>query len=116
VVKLVGHYPVKKRVVRGLANITGGGLPDNVARILPPGRRGVVRGGAGAGAPGGGGVEELGSGGAAEMYRVFNMGIGFAVIASPHFAESIVKQLAEDRVPAWVIGEVRDGEPGVELV
>jgi phosphoribosylaminoimidazole (AIR) synthetase len=50
------------------------------------------------------------------MYRVFNMGVGFVVIASPHFAESIVKQLGEEGVPAWVIGEVRDGEPGVELV
>src|SRR5262249_21731361 len=39
---ILQHYPVKKRVVRGLAHITGGGLVDNVARILPPARR-VVR-------------------------------------------------------------------------
>src|SRR5262249_1171727 len=35
--KILNHYPVKRRVVRGLAHITGGGLVDNVPRILPPG-------------------------------------------------------------------------------
>jgi len=38
------------------------------------------------------------------------------MIVSPSFAESIVRQLNNDRVPAWVIGEVREGEPGVEFV
>src|SRR5579871_297753 len=36
---ILQHYPVKKRVVRGLAHITGEGLPGNVPRVLPPGRR-----------------------------------------------------------------------------
>ena len=48
------------------------------------------------------------------MDRVFNMGIGFVMIVSRYYAESIQRQLAEDRVPTFVIGEVREGEPGVE--
>src|SRR6266849_563272 len=36
---ILQHYPVKKRVVRGLAHITGEGLPGNVPRVLPPGCR-----------------------------------------------------------------------------
>src|SRR6202045_3174549 len=40
--QILQHYPVKKRVVRGLAHITGGGLGDNIPRILPPGRRLVL--------------------------------------------------------------------------
>src|SRR3954462_13878687 len=40
---ILQHYPVKKRVVRGLANITGEGLPGNIPRVLPPGRRVVLR-------------------------------------------------------------------------
>jgi len=48
------------------------------------------------------------------MDRVFNGGIGFVLIVRPHFVDSILSQLGEDRVPAKVIGEVRDGEPGVE--
>jgi hypothetical protein len=37
------------------------------------------------------------------------------VIASRYYAESIQRQLEEDRVPTYVIGEVREGEPGVEF-
>jgi phosphoribosylaminoimidazole (AIR) synthetase len=50
------------------------------------------------------------------MRRVFNMGVGFVVICSPHSANSIVGQLAKENVTAWRIGEVRAGEPGVEIV
>jgi phosphoribosylformylglycinamidine cyclo-ligase len=52
----------------------------------------------------------------AEMDRVFNGGIGFVMIISPYYAESIQRQLSEDRVPSFVIGEVREGEPGVEFI
>jgi phosphoribosylformylglycinamidine cyclo-ligase len=113
---VVNHYPVKKRVIRGLANVTGGGLPDNVARVLPPGRRVFVNRGSWTVPPVFGWLQKLGSIADAEMARVFNMGVGFVVIASPHFADSIVRQLGEEGAPAWVIGEVRDGEPGVEFV
>ena len=114
---VIDHYPVKKRgVIHGLANITGGGLPDNVARILPPGKRVFVNRGSWAVPPVFTWMQRLGNVAEAEMYRVFNMGVGFVVIAAPFFANSIVEQLARDGVPARVIGEVRAGEPGVELV
>jgi phosphoribosylformylglycinamidine cyclo-ligase len=114
--RVVSHYPVKKGVVRGLANITGGGLPDNVARILPPGKRVFVKRGSWTVPPVFGWLQTLGSVADAEMARVFNMGIGFVVICAPSFANSIVGQFEKEGVAAWVIGEVRDGEPGVELV
>ena len=41
--------------------------------------------------------------------------IGFVVIVSRYYADSIVRQLSEERVPTRVIGEVREGEPGVEF-
>ena len=41
---ILHHYPVKKRVVRGLAHITGEGLPGNIPRVLPAGRRVVLDG------------------------------------------------------------------------
>src|SRR5437868_8005719 len=40
---ILEHYPVKRRVVRGLAHITGGGIVDNLPRILPPGRRAFIK-------------------------------------------------------------------------
>jgi phosphoribosylformylglycinamidine cyclo-ligase len=110
---ILDHYPIKRRVVRGLAHITGGGLVDNLPRILPPGRRAFLRRDWAA-PPVFGWLQRLGSVPQAEMDRVFNCGIGFVMVVRPYFADSICKQLADDRVPAQVIGEIRTGDPGVE--
>jgi phosphoribosylformylglycinamidine cyclo-ligase len=111
---LLQHYPVKKRVVRGLAHITGGGLRDNVSRVLPPGRRVFLRRGSWPVPPVFGWLQRLGNIEQAEMDRVFNQGIGFVMIVGSYYAESIQRQLSEQRVPTFEIGEVREGEPGVE--
>jgi len=50
------------------------------------------------------------------MDRVFNNGIGFVMVVSPYYAESIQRQLAEDRIPAHVIGEIRGRELPNEYV
>jgi phosphoribosylformylglycinamidine cyclo-ligase len=113
---ILRHYPVKRRVVRGLAHITGEGLAGNVPRVLPPGRRVFLRQGSWPVPPVFGWLQKLGGIPDEEMYRVFNMGVGFVMIVSPYFAESIQRQLEDDRVPARVIGEVREGEAGVEFV
>jgi phosphoribosylformylglycinamidine cyclo-ligase len=112
---ILQHYPVKKRVVRGLAHITGEGLPGNVPRVLPPGRRVFLRR-TWPVPPVFSWMQRLGGIDQQEMDRVFNMGIGFVMIVSPFYAESIVRRLREDRVPTEIIGEVREGEPGVEFV
>jgi phosphoribosylformylglycinamidine cyclo-ligase len=112
--RILGHYPVKKRVVRGLAHITGEGLPGNVPRVLPPGRRVFVKRGSWPVPPVFGWLQRLGNIDQAEMDTVFNMGIGFVMIVSPYFAESIQRQLLEDRVPTYQIGDVREGEAGLE--
>jgi phosphoribosylformylglycinamidine cyclo-ligase len=114
--KILQHYPVKGRVVRGLAHITGGGLVDNVPRVLPPGRRVVLRRGSWPVPPVFGWLQRLGNIAPDEMDHVFNQGIGFVMIVSPYYADSIQRQLNEDRVPTFVIGEVREGEPGVEFI
>ena len=59
-------------------------------------------------------LQRLGNIEQAEMETVFNLGIGFVMIVSQYYAESIQRQLEEDRVPTYVIGEVREGEAGVE--
>jgi phosphoribosylformylglycinamidine cyclo-ligase len=113
--RILEHYPVKRRVVRGLAHITGEGLEGNIPRVLPPGRRVFLHKDWPI-PPVFGWLQQLGAVEEAEMYRVFNMGIGFVLIVSPYYAESIQRQLAEDRAPTFVIGEVREGDPGVEFV
>jgi phosphoribosylformylglycinamidine cyclo-ligase len=113
---LLQHYPVKRRVVRGLAHITGGGLVDNVPRILPPGRRVFLHRGKWEVPPVFPWLQRLGNIEQSEMEQVFNLGIGFVVVVSPYYADSVRKQLAEDRIKVFEIGEVREGEPGVEFV
>ena len=49
-----------------------------------------------------------------EMDRVFNCGIGFTMIVSHYYAESIRERLTKEGVPTFAIGEVREGEAGVE--
>jgi phosphoribosylformylglycinamidine cyclo-ligase len=110
------HYPVKKRLVRGLAHVTGEGLEGNVPRVLPPNRRVFLQRGSWPIPPVFGWLQKLGKIDEVEMFRVFNMGIGFVVIVSRYYAESIQRQFTAEGVPAFEIGEVREGEPGVEFV
>jgi phosphoribosylformylglycinamidine cyclo-ligase len=99
--------------VRGLAHITGGGLVDNLPRVLPPGRRAFLKRNWDA-PPVFKWLQTLGNIEQAEMDRVFNCGIGFAMIVSKYYADSIQSQLAEDRIKSWIIGEIRPGEAGVQ--
>jgi phosphoribosylaminoimidazole (AIR) synthetase len=50
------------------------------------------------------------------MDRVFNLGVGFCVICDQNYLARIVGRLTQAGVPAWPIGEVIRGEPGVEFV
>ena len=110
------HYPVKKKVVRGLAHITGGGIVDNLPRILPANRRAFIKRGSWDPAPVFPWLQRLGNVAQAEMDRVFNCGIGFTMVVAPYFAESIREQLGKDGIPTFAIGEIREGEAGVEWV
>jgi phosphoribosylformylglycinamidine cyclo-ligase len=97
--------------ISGLANITGGGIPDNLGRILPPGCRAVVKRGSWPVSPVFDWLQRLGNVAQAEMEHVFNVGVGFVVVCRPTAADAVVKALGE----AWVIGEVTQGEVGVEM-
>lgn len=106
------HYLVKQ-VVRGMAHITGGGLVDNIPRILPPGCQVVLQRGSWPLPPLFSWLQKLGDIDQAEMDRVFNNGIGFVMIVREYYAESIQRQLQESQIPTWIIGEVKAGEAGV---
>jgi phosphoribosylformylglycinamidine cyclo-ligase len=99
-----------KQVVHALAHITGSGLPGNIPRVLPPGLDVVIyksdwrvpqifRL-----------IQEVGKVPEEEMFNVFNMGIGMVMVVSPHFTDSILKQLAELNYPTWRIGKVVKGK------
>ena len=110
------HYRVK-RIIHGIAHITGGGLIDNPPRILPDGLAIQIRKGSWDVPKVFPWLQELGGVSEAEMFRVFNMGIGMVLIVAEYYADSIARTLArEANVPAWVIGEVVAGEKDVTLV
>ena len=103
------HYRVKK-IVHGIAHITGGGLIDNPPRILPEGcgmeltRNWDVP-------PVFPWLQGLGGVPDAEMFRVFNMGIGLILVVAEYYAEAIARSLREEvGQPAWVIGRVVEGD------
>jgi phosphoribosylformylglycinamidine cyclo-ligase len=111
---VLAHYRVK-RVIRGIAHITGGGLVENVPRVLPPDCEVVIRKGSWDVPPVFSWLQSLGGIDEAEMYRVFNMGVGMVLIVRPYYGDHILHQIRRHGVKCWTIGEVRAGTPQVSL-
>ena len=108
--------PVDEGRVKGLAHITGGGLTDNVPRILPPGTRARIERGSWPVLPIFGLMQREGEVEEGEMFRVFNMGIGMVVVCSPKEASAIESHLDGLGEKHYRIGAIVKGEPGVEYV
>jgi phosphoribosylformylglycinamidine cyclo-ligase len=108
--RLLGQVPV-----HGLAHITGGGLLDNIPRVLPEGLEAVLDRGAWARDPVFEWLQRAGRVEDAEMYRVFNCGIGMTVHVPAPDAEHAIAILREAGQSAHVIGEIRAGTRGVVI-
>jgi len=107
--RILDHYTVKG-VVHGVAHITGGGLFENLARILPEGAEVRIARQSWPAPPVFAWLAELGDVDAEEMDRVFNMGLGLAMVVSPYYAHSVQSQWEELGVTCWPIGRVTAGE------
>lgn len=101
--------------VHGLAHITGGGLPDNIQRILPEHCAVEIETGAWTRPGAFQWLQSLGRIAQDEMYKVFNMGIGFVMVVSPQVAESVCQKVSGHGIPCHLIGEVREGKQEVRL-
>lgn len=102
--------------IHGLCHITGGGLVENIERILPESVRVRIDRSAWERPALFDWLQALGQIDRAEMFRVFNMGIGFALIVSPEAVAAVQERLATFPFRSWIIGEVVAGTRGVELV
>jgi phosphoribosylformylglycinamidine cyclo-ligase len=102
---------VSEGKIRGLAHITGGGLVDNLPRVLPKTCDAVIDTTSWHVPPLFRLLQEHGKIAAAEMYQVFNMGIGMVVVVAPKDAESVRRQLR-----AIPIGRVEPGTAKTRLV
>ncbi|QDU81491.1 Phosphoribosylformylglycinamidine cyclo-ligase [Polystyrenella longa] len=101
--------------VHGMAHITGGGLAENIERILP--EKAAINIDRSTWEPGPvyKWLNSLGKIAAAEQERVFNMGVGYCLIVAADQAEKIMQVLAEQSLTAWQIGSVSTGEKQVKL-
>ncbi|MBX9792297.1 MAG: phosphoribosylformylglycinamidine cyclo-ligase [Pirellulales bacterium] len=109
---VLGHYRVKS-VVHGIAHITGGGLRENLERILPEGIQVHLARDSWPVPPVFAWLQRLGEVPDDEMERVFNLGIGLVLVVSPHFASSISRQLEDLGLANWPLGEATSGPRGV---
>ena len=100
------YYPELKPLlpgIKGLAHITGGGIPGNLPRILPEGLSARINKGSWAIPQVFQFIEKQGKIDENEMYRVFNMGIGMIIVCSSQQAEKITMSLPESKVIGKVI-------------
>jgi len=103
------NKPMAAGAIKALAHITGGGFVDNIPRVLPPRCDAVVLKGSWEMPPifqllrDRGGVDE------AELYQVFNMGIGMTVVVDADRANNVLRAIRAAKHPAWIIGQVTKG-------
>jgi len=106
---VLGRYR-DKPAVHGIAHITGGGLVENLARIVPSHVQVILDRGSWPVPPVFPWVQGLGTIAADEMERVFNMGIGMVLVVAAHAADAIQKQLADVGHESFKLGTVRAAE------
>lgn len=100
------YYPWLKpalRLVKGLAHITGGGLPGNVPRVLPPGLATRFNKDSWPVPPIFSLIQRQGNVPTSEVYRVFNMGVGMVIFCSPRDVDEISKLIPEARLIGQVV-------------
>jgi phosphoribosylformylglycinamidine cyclo-ligase len=103
-------------VVKALAHITGGGLLENVPRVLPEGTAVRIERGSWPVPPVFQLMRQLGNVAEAEMFRTFNMGVGMVVICSQSDAETVRYHFDSPGSDCFLIGRVTEGAREVRLV
>ncbi len=101
--------------IHGLAHITGGGIPGNLPRVLSQSQGARIEKSSWEVPALFRVLQDCGRVATAEMFRVFNMGVGMIVITAAENADSVANDLAAAGEMSWILGEVVDGG-GVELV
>jgi phosphoribosylformylglycinamidine cyclo-ligase len=105
------------RLIKGMAHITGGGITDNLPRILPSGTSAAIDRSAWEVPPIFQWLQRTGGVPDRDMLRTFNMGVGLILVCDSRDERQLLERLAAAGEPRAVrIGEIRSGRPGVEYV
>ncbi|MEN8907273.1 MAG: phosphoribosylformylglycinamidine cyclo-ligase [Clostridiales bacterium] len=105
----------EKFEIKGISHITGGGFIENIPRIIPNGLRVKINSKTWPELPIFKLLERVGGFEKINMYNTFNMGIGMVIAVNNESAENIVKYLDEQNEKAYIIGEIIEGESGVDI-
>ena len=108
---LLGRMP--PGTIRGMAHITGGGLPGNIPRILPPRCHAIVQRGHWNTPPIFDLIARLGRVSRTEMDRTFNNGVGYVLVVAASRRERVLDHLRRRRAGAREIGVVVRGTRGL---
>ncbi|MEM7021833.1 MAG: phosphoribosylformylglycinamidine cyclo-ligase [Pseudomonadota bacterium] len=112
ILKLLGHTDV----VKGMAHITGGGMIDNLPRVLPKGMVARVDAGSWRAPPVFLWLYEVGKLKPEEMLRTFNCGIGMTMVVTANYADATMTYLTEQGETVYYLGELTPGDgPRVEI-
>ncbi len=101
---------IEKEPVFAMAHITGGGFFDNIPRVLPKGCGAKIHMGSWPIPRVFRWIQEAGNVEAREMYRTFNMGVGFILVTPKENAVKVISHLATFKQHAWIVGEIIKGE------
>lgn len=107
---------MKKVPIKAMAHITGGGLPENLPRVLPKGIGARIDGKSWTRPEIFAWLQEQGNIEDREMYRTFNCGLGMVLVVDADKAEQCIAELIGLGEKAWLIGETVGGSDGVELI
>ena len=107
---------LRRHSIKGIAHITGGGIPGNLPRILPPGRRAWIQRRSWPVAPIFGLIQRFGRVSQPEMDRTFNNGLGIILVVGKKNADGVERSLKRMGEKYYLIGEVRKGDRGVQFV
>ncbi len=112
--KSLAHV-MSRHTVHAVAHITGGGLTENIPRVLPDNTVAVIDRNSWSQPPVFGWLQTAGSVSEAEMLKTFNCGIGMAIVVAASDADAIVASLQEAGEQASIIGRIdaSTGEPCV---
>ncbi len=102
--------------IKGMAHITGGGLLENVPRVLPQHCKAVIEKNSWPKAPVFEVLREAGNVDEEEMYRTFNYGIGMVLIVPENQCDDILSRLNGFNEKAYLIGEIAANDSGQQIV
>lgn len=107
---------IKRFKLKGISHITGGGIPENLSRIIPPKRQAVIELNSWPIPKIFKLIQRMGEVDHEEMYKTFNMGIGMILVADAKDEKKLLQFLARKKEVAYVIGEIGAGNREVIII